>query len=758
VPKLRVPWCIRAMSRVDTAHNVLRACVVYWGPAGSGKTAHLEALQRRLDPEEHGCLYSVATPEGGTVLPDVLPVEEFRFGTFRVRTRVLGVPGEPARGPVRVATVGRADVLVFVADARRARLDANRASLEELEAAVGEDVPVVWVLNRLDDTDAMTAGELRAELGIADGTAYETAAPSGRGVFEAFGEALRLALGRLAERHALKDADLDAAVPENLLPQLARGARPPARPGDPRIAVEVDAGNVVGVAQAVQAHLDLADAHIAATTANRILRERNGELMAVNRVARSILSALDAENLLVVLLDATAEHLRAGYASCVLFDPGNAGKLRTHVLGFGRDPVLGLSEPDARGFFDLMRDSDGPVPASAEHNPRLLHALRRVDRRVKGAMFQPVKSKHDQPAGWIAIYSVDENTRLSTQALLFLSSISRLAALGLGKIALFDELKGRVATNEQAIRERTSRLEMANAKIRALNRGLEARVTERTRALEEVNRKLRAARASAVHDARLRGMGQVAASFAHEVNNPIAGLAANLAYMRESLDELRARVAGAGPEAAEGLRALEEFEEILAESTQSAERITGIIASLKRFGDEEDARDRFTVNALVADAVTLVEERLQEAAALDLRLGTVPEMHGDSRELGHVALALLTNAVEAVERSGERGTITVTTFATGDRVSLVVQDDGAGVPTDILPRVFEPFVSTKDEPSAGLGLHCAYKTVEAWGGEMRIRSKPGEGTTVTVVLPAERPVEEAEDAPSSASGSGKVAP
>jgi signal transduction histidine kinase len=164
--------------------------------------------------------------------------------------------------------------------------------------------------------------------------------------------------------------------------------------------------------------------------------------------------------------------------------------------------------------------------------------------------------------------------------------------------------------------------------------------------------------------------------------------------------------------------------------------VTAVLASLKRFGGGPGASDRFSLNAVVADAVTLVEERLRASAELELRLGTVPEIRGDGLEVGHVVLALLTNAIEAVEKKGVRGHVAVTTYVASGKATLVVRDDGTGIDEKVLERAFEPFVTTKEgQPSAGLGLHSAYKVIQRAGGTIRIRSRPGDGATVTVLMP-----------------------
>ncbi|MHC4137121.1 MAG: ATP-binding protein [Planctomycetota bacterium] len=739
------------MNQNDTGRNCIHARIVYWGPAGAGKTACLASLGPYLDPEEGFPLYSLAAADGSTFHFDLLPVEEFRFGGQRVRARVIAVPGAAERMNERLALLRGAEAVVFVADPQRSARNANVRSFKELEETLlsrgvdPDQIPLVIAFNKQDLADTVTLDELRADLGLENVPAFETVATDGRGVFEAFSEVFRRLMGVLARRHSLEDVDPERAVPARLLPQLVRSARMSrrAQAGERHVVIDVPAG-VPKAEQAIQAQLAMVEANIRVAATNYMLSGRNRELMAANRVARSILSAMEADNLLVVLLDATTEHLGSSHATCVLFDPTNEGALRSHVLGFGRDPALGLQGEHAQRFFELIKTSDGPVPLQQEYNVDLLHAIQRVDRRVTRAMYQPIKAQDDKPAGWIGIYGTKDEPQLSTPAMLFLSSIARLAALGLEKIGLLDKIQRFNASLEDAVRERTGQLEMANAKIRALNRGLEARVKERTQALEEANRKLKGARAGSEHAARLRGIGHVAAAFAHEVDSPVTGLSAHLQYMRESLDELRAQVA---PEASESIGAIDAFEGILEESVDSAQRISDIVASLRRLGGGAEPGETFSLNAIVADAATLLEERIQARADLELSLGALPEIEGDDQEMSHVVMGLMTNAIEAIERLGaeRRGRISITTFFNSGKITLTVQDDGCGIDPELLPRVFEPFTSTKGDPNAGLGLHAAYQAAERHGGTARVRSKPGEGTTVTLVLPSGAKVEQEQE-------------
>ncbi|MHC4222598.1 MAG: ATP-binding protein [Planctomycetota bacterium] len=733
---------------MDTAHNLLQARIVYWGPAGSGKTSTLAGLRRCVDPEDRSRLYSVASAEGSTLFFDMLPIEDFNFGSVRVRTRLFAVPGGLEQSAARRSLLAGADAVVLVIDSRPEALDANCDSIAELDKClrdVGLDlatIPLVCSFNKRDEAEVLATSDLHAHLGHLEMPTYETIATEGAGVFESFSAIFRLMIESLTQRHGIQDADPAGAFPARLLPQLLRSGVPQsnrASAGEDRhLLLRVPTHESGEIVPAVESQILMAEAHVAADATAAMLQGRNHELMAINRVARSILSAMEVDNLLMVLLDASARYLEATHASCVVFEPSDAGSLRTHVLGFGRDPVLGIPPEPARVFFQLTQESDGPIPVESTRNPELLKAIQEVDGRIQRAIFQPIKGNSGTSTGWIGIYSTRDERTVNTQGLLFLSSISRFAALGLEKIRYMEALAEANASLEEQVQDRTGKLEMAQARVRALNRGMESRVDERTRALSEANRALKEETARTTHQARLRGMGQLAASFAHEVNNPLSGLSGNLQYMRESLDELRERVAVAAPEASAGLEAIREFDGVIAESIQSAERVTALIGSLKRFGGEGEARQIFQLNAAVADAITLLEERLKECARLDLRLASLPEIHGDPLELSHVVLAVVTNGVEALEREGESGEISITTFGSGDFVTLVVKDSGAGMEEAMIATILEPFVSTKEgEPGAGLGLHHAYQAVRRHGGTIKIRSKPSEGTAVNVELPIE---------------------
>jgi len=730
------------MSRIDTHRNSLEAHIVYWGPSASGKSEALAAVQRSVDPEGRSAMYSLAGSDGSTVYFDMLPLEEFRFGGHKLRVRVTAVPGGVDRGPERQALLRDADAVVFVADAMRSALAGNRAFSRELDEVLAQtdrsrtDLPVVWCFNKQDAPDAIPTRELREMLVPGTEPVYETVATSGTGVYEAFRETFRLLLQNLARRHELTPSSSDGdGMPEQLLPQLARAARAggvrAAGAAGSIVNVDVPAEDGDSALRAVETMRALAELHADCAAKLSLVEGQNTELLAVNRVARSILSAMEIDNLLLVLLDATVGRLGVTHAGVVVFDPAQEGALKTHITGFGRDPALGLAPAAARRFFELMRDSDGPIPADSRLDPELLKALQEVDGRVKSAMFQPLKVDSSSPNGWIGIYMVEETPRMGASALLFLSSIARLAALGLEKIGQFDVMRRTQEEGHDELHDITANLEMARARVRALNRGLESRVRERTQVLTESLRRVQRDSAESVIRAREHGVAKLAASLVSEMDAPLAGLTARLDEMRGQLHELRGKIAAGTPE--ERVAALAKYSGGIDACIDEAKRVDGVVGSLRSKDADRPDDAGFSLNSAVTDAAALLERRIEGAAEFDLRLGTLPDVPGDAAALGELVSAILTNALEAVEATGKRGTITVTTYGSSDSVTLRITDDGVGIDEDLLPRVCEPYVTTKQgQKDAGLGLHAAQQSIEAQGGSLSIKARSGGGTSATV--------------------------
>jgi signal transduction histidine kinase len=231
---------------------------------------------------------------------------------------------------------------------------------------------------------------------------------------------------------------------------------------------------------------------------------------------------------------------------------------------------------------------------------------------------------------------------------------------------------------------------------------------------------------------KLAATGRLAASIAHELNNPLEAI-------QNSLYVLVERIAKDSPDRA--------FIEIARKETA---RMSRILREMLGFYRPVLDMGETRVNDLIDEAEALLAKRLRERGVrLDKRLdGELPLIRASGDQLKQVLLNLLLNAADAMPQGG---TVTVsTTLIGGARIGLPdsrsvqiqVRDTGVGIPEEQLQRVFEPFFSTKGAKGSGLGLWVSSGIVQAHGGTLQVRSVVGRGTVFTIVLPVEGPSKE----------------
>jgi signal transduction histidine kinase len=219
-------------------------------------------------------------------------------------------------------------------------------------------------------------------------------------------------------------------------------------------------------------------------------------------------------------------------------------------------------------------------------------------------------------------------------------------------------------------------------------------------------------------------LGELAASIAHEVNQPLCAIASNA-------EALRRMTAGDSAE----------VHEALADIAGDARRAGAVIARIRGFLQKTPPRfARQNVNEVVAEVAALARgflARHSVALRLDLANG-LPTIRGDRVQLQQVVLNLLTNAAEAAEHAtGGPSQIIVTSFTdVSAGVGVAVRDSGPGISAEDADRVFEPFVTTKPG-SMGMGLAICRSIVTAHGGRVWAAPNPGGGTTVQFTLPAD---------------------
>jgi signal transduction histidine kinase len=222
----------------------------------------------------------------------------------------------------------------------------------------------------------------------------------------------------------------------------------------------------------------------------------------------------------------------------------------------------------------------------------------------------------------------------------------------------------------------------------------------------------------AIQADKLSSLGRMAAGIAHEINNPLAGI---LLYS----SNLVKKVPETGP--------LKKGLEVIINETI---RCRGIIQDLLEFSRErEPAKALGDLNGVINKALNILanEFRLHRVAVETRLSDNLPSVLIDVNQMEQVFINFFMNAVEAIQG---QGSISVCSFKDQDNkgVFVEIQDSGMGIPQEHLPRIFEPFFSTKPK-GTGLGLAVNYGIIQKHGGQIKVSSQPGRGTTMTIWLP-----------------------
>ncbi|HEX6791631.1 MAG TPA: ATP-binding protein [Candidatus Krumholzibacteria bacterium] len=289
---------------------------------------------------------------------------------------------------------------------------------------------------------------------------------------------------------------------------------------------------------------------------------------------------------------------------------------------------------------------------------------------------------------------------------------------------------GEIGTLAEEWNAMSARLGHARRELEELNATLEKRVDEKTAQLQEAHQRMMLVE-------KLASLGKLAATVAHELNNPLAGIATYAKLLRRRSEE---SAGDPPPTPAEGdlRRILQLIED---ESHRCGKIVKNLLlfsrASAVRFAEDD-------LYPLLERCVLLLKHRAdlaEIALQLDVPAG-LPKVECDASQVQQMVLALAINAVEATQNGGN---VTIAARAEPEGfVTIQVRDNGRGIPKEHLAEIFEPFFTTKEgENGVGLGLPVVYGIATRHHGTVTVDSTPGQGTVFTVRLPLHQPHDEA---------------
>ena len=237
----------------------------------------------------------------------------------------------------------------------------------------------------------------------------------------------------------------------------------------------------------------------------------------------------------------------------------------------------------------------------------------------------------------------------------------------------------------------------------------------------KMERELREIQQALLQSEKLAAMGRLTSQIAHELNNPIYGIMNTLELLKTEI-----------PPASKRRRILEL-------SLSEIQRLSEMLRNMLSFSKpEEEARKRINLNELLEGILLMMERQMRESnvrVVLDLD-HQIPEVMASTNQMRQVMLNIFKNAKEAMSNGG---TLTVRTAREDQKVSVHIQDTGVGIPEEIRNKVFEAFFTTKQKvKGVGLGLSVCYGIIKDHGGEIRVESEEGKGTTFIISLPVEK--------------------
>ena len=242
---------------------------------------------------------------------------------------------------------------------------------------------------------------------------------------------------------------------------------------------------------------------------------------------------------------------------------------------------------------------------------------------------------------------------------------------------------------------------------------------------------------------RMASVGTLAAGVAHEINNPLAALVANLEVVALTIAELhkdqQRQPAGAGGAAPDGVGArLRELDEPLRDAREAADRVRQIVKDVKIFSRAADSEQRpVDVHLILESSLRIAWTEIRHRARLRKSYGAIPFVLGNESRLGQVFLNLIVNAAQAIAAGNPADNeISITTKLAADgRVVVEVRDSGSGIPEEVRNKIFDAFFTTKPVGiGTGLGLSICHRLISEMGGAISVESEEGKGSLFRIIL------------------------
>jgi signal transduction histidine kinase len=286
----------------------------------------------------------------------------------------------------------------------------------------------------------------------------------------------------------------------------------------------------------------------------------------------------------------------------------------------------------------------------------------------------------------------------------------------------------------RALRDKLRSTEEVNLDLERAVQMRTADLARKNRELAETLDKLTRAQEQLVRSEKLASIGQLVAGIAHEINNPVNAIVNTVGPLEEAINEIDSADPVARSEAAKDVR------DMVRVVQRGAQRTKAIVTALHNYSrTDEESVVEFDVDRSIDDSLELLRHLLKQNVTVTKHYSNAGRVRGHAGQINQVFMNLLTNAAQALT-GRDSSVITIETHGDPGAVEVKIRDNGPGIPPDVLPRIWDPFFTTKDVgEGTGLGLSIVHELVERHGGTIEVETRVGEGTSFTVKLPRQIP-------------------
>ena len=254
----------------------------------------------------------------------------------------------------------------------------------------------------------------------------------------------------------------------------------------------------------------------------------------------------------------------------------------------------------------------------------------------------------------------------------------------------------------------------------------------KNRNLEELFDELKETQSQLIQSEKMSSLGQLVAGIAHELNNPIGYLYANMKELQKYINLLKQSDEGKIGASAEYIKA--DIDQLILDSVEGGERVKTIVENLRKFSRLDEAEFKYAdIHEGLNSTIMLIEKELDDRIKLHKDYSDIPSISCMPGHLNQVFLNILLNAIQAIDSDGN---IWISTAIKDNKVVIKFKDDGKGISKTHINKIFEPFFTTKPVGTGtGLGLSISYGIIQEHGGDIKVKSENKSGTTFIISVP-----------------------